>query len=48
LPLTKPFTELVQERAARDPEFAVALLREGIDTPLTMREALRRIWQAAG
>jgi hypothetical protein len=34
---------------ANDPEFAAELLREGIDTPpLTMREALRRIWQAAG
>jgi hypothetical protein len=30
--LTKPFTELVQSRVARDPDFAAALLREGIDT----------------
>jgi hypothetical protein len=32
---TKPFTELVQSRVARDPDFAAALLREGIDTLLT-------------
>jgi hypothetical protein len=28
MPLTKSFKELVQDRAARDPEFAAALLRE--------------------
>ena len=33
--LTKSFKELVQGRVARDPEFAAALLREGIDTMLT-------------
>ena len=33
--LTKSFKELVQSRVARDPEFAAALLREGIDTMLT-------------
>ena len=33
--VTKSFKELVQSRVARDPEFAVALLREGIDTMLT-------------
>lgn len=33
--LTKSFKDLVQSRAARDPEFAAALLREGIDTMLT-------------
>jgi len=50
MPPTKSFTELVQSRAANDPEFAAALLREGADTtpaPLTMREALRLIWRAA-
>jgi hypothetical protein len=31
MPLKKSFNELVQDRAARDPEFAAALLREGID-----------------
>jgi hypothetical protein len=39
----------VQTRAARDPDFAAALRRKDIDTakpPLTMREALRGIWQA--
>jgi hypothetical protein len=30
--LTKSFKELVQSRVARDPDFAAALLREGIDT----------------
>ena len=33
--LTKPFKDLVQSRVARDPEFAAALLREGIDIMLT-------------
>ena len=33
--LTKSFKELVQTRVARDPEFAAALLREGIDVMLT-------------
>jgi hypothetical protein len=33
--LTKSFKELVQGRVARDPAFAAALLREGIDTMLT-------------
>ena len=31
---TKSLKELVQSRVARDPEFAAALLREGIDTML--------------
>ena len=29
MPLTKSFNELVQNRAANDPDFATALLREG-------------------
>jgi len=29
MPLTKSFNELVQNRAANDPDFAAALLREG-------------------
>jgi hypothetical protein len=33
--LTKSFKELVQRRVSHDPEFAAALLREGIDTMLT-------------
>ena len=33
--VTKGFKELVQRRVAKDPEFATALLREGIDTMLT-------------
>ncbi len=33
--VTKSFKELVQRRVAKDPEFATALLREGIDTMLT-------------
>jgi DNA-binding phage protein len=33
--LTRSFRELVQSRVARDPDFAAALLREGIDTMLT-------------
>ena len=33
--LTKRFKDLVQGRVARDPDFAAALLREGIDTMLT-------------
>ncbi|WP_287758101.1 hypothetical protein [Acidiphilium sp.] len=33
--LTKSFKDLVQSRAARDPDFTAALLREGIDTTLT-------------
>ena len=32
---TGSFKELVQQRVARDPAFAEALLREGIDTLLT-------------
>jgi DNA-binding phage protein len=32
--LTKSFKDLVQSRAARDPAFAEALLREGIETLL--------------
>ena len=32
---TKSFKELVQSRVERDPDFAEALLREGIDTLLT-------------
>jgi hypothetical protein len=48
MPLTKSFNELVQNRAANDPDFAAALLRETTDTPpLTMRDALREIWKAA-
>ncbi|HXT80063.1 MAG TPA: transcriptional regulator [Acetobacteraceae bacterium] len=33
--VTKSFKELVQRRVAKDPDFANALLREGIDTMLT-------------
>jgi DNA-binding phage protein len=33
--LTRSFKDLVQSRVARDPDFAAALLREGIDTMLT-------------
>ena len=33
--VTKSFKELVQRRVTQDPEFATALLREGIDTMLT-------------
>jgi hypothetical protein len=33
--VTRSFKELVQSRVARDPDFAAALLREGIDTMLT-------------
>ena len=33
--VTKSFKDLVQSRVAHDPDFAVALLREGIDTMLT-------------
>ena len=48
MPPTKSFNQLAQNRAVNDPEFAAALLREAADTPpLTMREALRQIWQAA-
>ena len=32
---TKSFKDLVRSRVARDPDFAAALLREGIDTTLT-------------
>jgi hypothetical protein len=32
---TKSFKDLVQGRISKDPEFATALLREGIDTMLT-------------
>jgi hypothetical protein len=47
MPLTKSFNELMQNRAANDPEFAAAGRRETIDTPpLTMREALHEIWEA--
>ena len=34
MPLTRSFKELVQRHVARDPAFADALLREGIDTML--------------
>jgi DNA-binding phage protein len=34
MPVTKSFRELVQSEVARDPAFAQALLREGIDTML--------------
>jgi len=37
--VTRSFKELVQSRVARDPDFAAALLREGIDT--ARYEALR-------
>ena len=50
MPLTKSFTNLVQDRAAHDPEFAASLQREGVDTipaPLSLRGALRLIWLAA-
>lgn len=33
--VTKGFRDLVQSRVARDPDFAAALLREGIDAMLT-------------
>jgi hypothetical protein len=33
--VTKSFKDLVRRRVANDPEFATALLREGIDTMLT-------------
>ena len=33
--LTRSFRELVQARVARDPEFATALLREGVDAMLS-------------
>jgi DNA-binding phage protein len=33
--VTKSFKELVQRRVAKDPDFATALLREGIDAMLT-------------
>jgi hypothetical protein len=33
--VTRSFKKLVQDRIARDPEFAAALLREAIDTMLT-------------
>ena len=32
--VTKSFRDLVQSRVARDPDFAAALLREGVDTML--------------
>ena len=35
MPLTKSLKKRVQRRVARDPDFAAALLREGIDTMLT-------------
>lgn len=34
-PPSKRFNDLVQSRVARDPDFAAALLREGIDSKLT-------------
>jgi hypothetical protein len=33
--VTKSFKELVQRRAAKEPEYAAALLREGIDAMLS-------------
>ena len=33
--VTKSFKELVQRRVAKDPDFATALLREGVETMLT-------------
>src|SRR5580698_506325 len=33
--VTKSFKELMQRRVAADPDFATALLREGVDTMLT-------------
>lgn len=47
MPLTKSFNELVRNRAASDPAFAAASLYEAADArPLTMRDALRQIWEA--
>ncbi len=34
MPLTRSFRKLVQQHVAADPDFAAALLREGIDTML--------------
>ena len=34
MPLTRSFKELVQRHVAKDPAYAAALLREGIDTML--------------
>lgn len=44
--LTKSFNDLVQNRAANDPEFAAALREADGLPPLTMRDALRQIWEA--
>jgi hypothetical protein len=44
------FQELVRNHMTQDPDFSTALVRENTDTtptPLTMRDALRLIWQAA-
>jgi hypothetical protein len=44
------YQELVQDQMTHDPDFAAALKRENTDAtsaPLTMRDALRLIWQAA-
>jgi hypothetical protein len=46
MPLTKSFNDLVQNRAANDPEFAAALREADGLPPLTMRDALRQIWEA--
>jgi hypothetical protein len=49
-PSTRSFRKLAQDRMTHDPDFASSLKRENTDTipaPLTMREALRLIWQAA-
>jgi hypothetical protein len=46
MPLTKCFNELVQNRTANDLEFATALREAAGTPPLTMREALRQIWEA--
>jgi hypothetical protein len=47
--VTRDFKELVQKRVARDPAFADALLREGIDTMLAgdvdTGKAILRDWQ---
>jgi hypothetical protein len=34
MPLTRSFRELVEQRVSQDPDFAAALLREGIDSML--------------
>jgi len=53
MPLTKSFNELVQNRMANDPDFAAALLHEGIDTMLagdvdTGKAILRNYIKATG